>query len=120
MNAPGRTRGVRLSDVLSVTLLVGTFLLGAGAYDAVPAEMLIHYTPPGSVYYGLERVPKELGLFIVPVVGSIMFCAARLLSLVGDVNEEMASVRPYYHAGLVLLVTFLGGVQVLLVALNIL
>lgn len=118
MNIEARVRDIRLSNALGLMLVVGTFALGVIAYDAVPAEMVVHYTPSGGVYYGLETLPKPVGLFIIPVVSAITFVFLRALLLVGDLNEELASIRPYYRLGMILLVTFLAGVQVSLILLN--
>lgn len=111
---------IRLSDAVELLLVVGTFAIGVIACDAVPTEMVVHYTPPGGVYYGLETPPKQIGLFIVSVITVITFVVARTLLLVGDLNEALASVHPYYQLGIVLLVTFLVGIQVSLVLLNVL
>lgn len=120
MNLEAWVQDVRLSDALSLVLVVGAFAIGVITYDAVPAEMVVHYTPPGGVYYGPETLPKNIGLFIVPVVTAITFVVVRGLPFVGDVNEALAPVRPYYQFGIVLLVTFLMCVQASLVLLNVL
>ena len=119
MNIDTQVQDLRLSDGLALMLIVITFAIGVIAYEAVPAEMVVHYTPPGGVYYGPETLPESIGLFIVPVVTAIIFVILRALPVVGNLNEELAAVRPYYQLGIVLLVAFLLGVQMVLVLLNV-
>jgi uncharacterized membrane protein len=111
---------IRVSDVVALVLVGAAFAISVIAYDAAPAEVVVHYTPPGGVYYGPETLPKAIGLFIVPVVTALVFTVLRALPLIDDLSEQLAPVRAYYQFGVVLLVAVLVGVQVLLVVLNVL
>ena len=119
MNASALVRRVRPTDALASALLVGVFAVGVAAYDAVPDEMVVHYTPPGSVYYGVETLPKEVGLFVVPAVAAVTFGIGRALPLIVGPDETLTAVGPYYRAGLVVLLALLSSVQVALVLLNV-
>lgn len=115
--SPRRGR-VRPSDGLAVALVVAMFGVGALAYDAVPAEMVVHYTPPGGVYYGPETLPKAAGLFAIPAAGAVVFGVMRALPLIDGVAESLAPVRPYYQASIVLAVVCHCVGQAALLALN--
>lgn len=111
-------RPVRPSDALAAAFVVGTFALAVAVYDAVPAEMVVHYTPPGGVYYGPETLPKPVALFIVPAVTALTFGLVRALPSVGGVDDALGDARPYYHAAVLLLVALLSVVHVGLVLWN--
>lgn len=110
---------VRPSDGLAIALVIGMFAVGALAYEAVPAEMLVHYTPPGGVYYGPETLPKAVGLFVIPVVSVVVFGVLRGLPVVDELDRVLAPVRPYYQAAIVLTVASLGLGQVALIVVNV-
>jgi hypothetical protein len=118
MNTATLARAVRPTDALALAVMLALFVASLAVYEAVPAEMVVHYTPPGGVYYGIETLPKALGLFVVPVVALVTFGVARLLPLTAGSNEAFAAIAPYYHAGLVGLVVLLGAVHAVLVLLN--
>lgn len=118
MTALGLARRVRATDVLASALLCGMFASGVFAYDAVPAQVVVHYTPPGGVYYGPETLPKAVGLFAVPAVAAVTFGVARLLPSIAGGNDELTAFGPYYRVALVLLVAVLAGAQVALVLWN--
>lgn len=119
MSSASLVGDVRPSDVLALALVVGTFAVGVVAYGVVPADVMVHYTPPGGVYYGPETLPKSVGLFVVPVVTAVTFAALRVLPSVFELNGELAAVLPYYRLGLALLVAVLASVQVALVLSNV-
>jgi len=120
MNTESRPTQIRVSDVISLSLIGGVFVLGVLTYDLLPAVLVIHYTPPGGVYYGLETLPKPVGLFALPVITAVTFGVTRGLPLIGNVSEELGSARQYYHYGILLLIVFLATVQIGLVLLNLL
>lgn len=109
----------RTSDVLALVFVVATVVVGVVAYDAVPAAMTIHYTPPGGVYYGPETVPKAVGLSVVPAIAVITVTAVRAVPAVVD-HEALTPVPIVYRLGVLLLAVMFGGVQVGLVLLNVL
>lgn len=104
------------SDVLTGAFVIGMFGLAVLAYGAVPAQMTVHYTPPGGVYYGLETLPKTVGLFLLPVVGAFVVAALRCLPLVDGIGE---AVRGYYQASIVATAGCLCLGQVAVVAINV-
>lgn len=118
MSEPARMGRVRPSDGLAAALVLGMSALGALAYEAVPAAMLVHYTPPGGVYYGPETLPKAIGLFVVPVVRPVVFGVPRGLPAIDGLGEALAPIRPYYQASIVVTIAALGLGQVALIVLN--
>lgn len=118
VRSPTLAGRIRPSDGVALALLATTFAIGVLAYDAVPAEMVVHYTPPGGVYYGPETAPKPLGLFAVPVLGLVTFAAMRALPLLDGVATRLAPVRSVYQAAIVLVVGVLCAGQAVLVLLN--
>jgi hypothetical protein len=109
----------RASDALAAALVVATIVVGVAAYDAVPAAMVVHYTPPGGVYYGPETVPKAVGLSIVPAVAVVTVAALRALPAVVD-GESLTPVPTVYRVAVVGVAALLAAVQVALVLLNVL
>lgn len=120
MNIKINMLDIRLSDAVGLLLVVGTFAIGVIACDAVPTEMVSTTRRQAVCTTASKHPPKQIGLFIVSVITAITFVVARTLLLVGDLNEALASVHPYYQLGIVLLVTFLVGIPVSLVLLNVL
>lgn len=119
MSRVSRRGRVRPSDGLAVALVVATFAAGALAYEAVPADVVVHYTPPGGVYYGPDTLPKAVGLFVIPLASAVVFAVLRALPLLDDVDETLAPVRPYYQAAIVLTLACLAVGQVALLAVNV-
>jgi hypothetical protein len=109
----------RASDALAAALVVATVVVGLVAYDAVPAAMVVHYTPPGGVYYGPETLPKAIGLSVVPAVAIVTVAALRGLPAVVD-SEALTPVPTVYRLAVVGLAALLAAVQVALVLLNVL
>jgi hypothetical protein len=120
MTAETLLRGVRPSDALALVLVLASFAIGVLASDAVPAEMVVHYTPPGGVYYGPETLPRRFGLFVVPGVTAVTFAVIRALPLVVDLDGTATSLGRLYRFGTLLFVAVLVGVQATLVLLNVL
>lgn len=119
MNLAGAARTVQPSDAVAVAIIVAVFAAGVAVYDMVPAEMVVHYTPPGGVYYGAETLPKEFGLFVVPVLMLLSFGGARLLPVLAGLGNQLGVLCPYYYAGLAGVVILLGTVQAALILLNV-
>lgn len=118
MNAAELVRGVRPSDAVALVLILCLFGLSVAVYDAVPAEMVVHYTPPGGVYYGPETLPKAVGLFLVPLLAAGTYVGLRLSLLVFE-NPAFDSIAPFYRAGVVAVVLLFGVTHVALVLLNV-
>ena len=118
MTIESRMTNIRISDVVSLALIGCIFVLSAYTYDLLPADLVIHYTPAGGVYYGLETLPKPVGLFVLPVTTAIAFGIVRMLPLISNLSEELESIRPYYHYGTLLLIVFVAGVHIALILLN--
>lgn len=119
MTLAGVVRTVRPSEVVAVATLVAIFAVSVAVYDVVPAEMVVHYTPPGGVYYGPETLPKEIGLFVVPVLTLLVFGVARLLPVLTGLDDELGGLVPYYYAVVAGLVVLLGAVHAALILLNV-
>lgn len=119
MNLAAAARGVRPSDVVALSVIVGVFVATVAVYDMVPAEMVVHYTPPGGVYYGPETLPKEIGLSVVPVLTLLSFLVARFLPVLTGLHDELGVIAPYYDAGVVGLVLLLATVHAALILLNV-
>jgi len=109
----------RASDALAAALALSTVVIGIVAYDAVPAAMAVHYTPPGGVYYGPETLPKAVGLSVVPAVAVVTVAALRALPAVVD-GEALTPVPAVYRFSVVGVAALLAAVQVALVLLNVL
>lgn len=118
MTIESRMTNIRVSDVVSLALIGCVFVLSGYTYDLLPRNLVIHYTPPGGVYYGLETLPKPIGLFVLPVTAAIAFGVVRMLPLISNFGEELESIRPYYHYGTLLLIMFVAGVHIALILLN--
>lgn len=109
----------RVSDALAAALVAATAAVGVVAYDAVPAAMVVHYTPPGGVYYGPETLPKAVGLSVVPAIAVVTVAALRGLPAITD-GEALTPVPTAYRLAVVGLAALLAAVQLVLVLLNLL
>lgn len=118
MNTAATPRAVRISDAIALVVILGLFAVSVAVYDAVPAEMLVHYTPPGGIYYGIETLPKQIGLFLVPVFTLLTYGVARLVPVVTGVQGELGALAPYYRAALAGVVVLLGAVHGVVLLLN--
>jgi uncharacterized membrane protein len=87
-------------------------------YDAMPASMQIHYTPPGGIYYGIKRGPKELGLVILPLLSTMIFAIGCLLARCTAWSEEFDAGRRYARLAVVVLLAVLASGQAFLILLN--
>jgi len=119
VNAAALARGARPSDAVALAVIAGLFAVSVAVYETAPAEIVVHYTPPGAVYYGIETLPKAVGLFVVPVATPLTYGVTRLLPQLAGTTDGFGAIAPYYHAGLVALVALLGAVHLLLVLLNV-
>lgn len=118
MNVAAAVRAVRPSDAVALAVVVALFAASLAVYDTVPAELVVHYTPPGGVYYGVETLPKRIGLFVVPVFTLLAFAVARLLPAVTGLQKELGLLLPYYEVGVAGLVVLCGTVHAALLLLN--
>ena len=118
MTTENRMTNLRVSDVVSLALIGCIFVLSGYTYDLLPRNLVIHYTPPGGVYYGLETLPKPVALFVLPVTAAIAFVVVRMRPQISNFGEELESIRPYYHYATLLLVVFLTGTHIALILLN--
>lgn len=119
MNHAAIVRGVRLSDAVALAVILGLFAVSVALYETVPAEMLVHYTPPGGVYYGVETLPKRVGLFLVPVFTLLTYVVGRVVPVVTGAWDEFGVLAPYYDAALAGLVVLFGAVHTALLLLNV-
>lgn len=111
---------VRPSDGVVIALVISMFVVSGLAYRAVPSELLIHYTPPGGIYYGPETLSKTIGLFIIPIVSIVVFSVMRMLPVIDVINETLSPIRSYYQASIVLTIICLSLGQALLIGMNLL
>lgn len=117
MNAAELARAVRPGDAVALAVVLGLFGLSIAVYDAVPAEMVVHYTPPGTVYYGPETLPKAVGLFLVPTLALVTYVVLRL-PLPAE-SLAFGAIRPFYLAGVVAVVALFGVTHVALVLITV-
>ncbi len=108
-----------VSDAMTVLFVGGMFALGILAYGAVPSQMTVHYAPKGTIYYGIETLPKAIGLFVVPVVGLVVISVLRGLPMIEGIDEALCPVAEYYRLGIAVTAVGLCLGQILLIALNV-
>lgn len=108
---------VRTGDLAAVALLAVAFAVGVAAYGAVPERVVVHWTFGAGPYWGLRTLPKALGLFLVPLVATVLYVAMRApLALLPA--EELGAVRGLYEAVVVGTVGLCCAVQLFVVAMN--
>jgi uncharacterized membrane protein len=110
--------GYRATDLVTLALLLGIAASVLVFYDQMPAMMQIHYTPPGGVYYGIERVPKQIGLLILPLISTMIFAIGQVIARCTARIEEFEAGRRYAGLAVVVVLAVLACGQALLILLN--
>jgi uncharacterized membrane protein len=118
MNAAELTRLMRRGDAVALAVILCLFGLSVAVYDTLPAEMVVHYTPPGGVYYGPETLPKAVALVVVPLIAGVTYVALRLPLLLLERWPVPDAIGPIYRAGIVAMLLLFGAVHVALILLN--
>jgi uncharacterized membrane protein len=91
-------------QTLIFCLILTSFLLGAYLYPVMPERMATHWEASGDVD---SYMPKLWGLFLMPVISTILFLAFLVIPRIDPLKENIARVRAYFDRFILLLFGFL-------------
>ena len=102
-------------QILILSLILASFLLGAYFYAIMPEQVASHWDASGSVN---GYMPKLFGLFLMPVISTIIFLAFLVIPRIDPLNENIAKFRSYFDLFILLLFGFLFYLYLLTIAWN--
>jgi immunity protein, SdpI family len=102
-------------QILSLCLLLASFLLGAYLYPQMPERMASHWDASGSVN---GYVPKLWGIFLMPVISTILFLAFLVIPRIDPLKENIAKFRSYFDLFILMLFGFLFYLYLLTILWN--
>jgi immunity protein, SdpI family len=102
-------------QILILCLIAATFILGAYLYPQMPERMASHWDVSGSVN---GYMPKLWGLFLMPVISTILFLAFLVIPRIDPLKENIAKFRSYFDLFILLLFGFLFYLYLLTIAWN--
>jgi uncharacterized membrane protein len=91
-------------QILILCLIVASFLLGAYLYPQMPERMASHWDASSSVN---GYVPKLWGLFLMPIISTILFLAFLVIPRIDPLKENIAKFRSYFDLFILMLFGFL-------------
>jgi uncharacterized membrane protein len=102
-------------QILILSLILASFLLGAYFYAIMPERVASHWDASGSVN---GYMPKLFGLFLMPVISTIIFMAFLVIPRIDPLKENIAKFRSYFDLFILLLFGFLFYLHLLTIAWN--
>ena len=107
---PGTTMKTKTFQILILSLILASFLLGACFYPIMPERMASHWDPNGSVN---GYMPKLVGLFLMPVISIIIFLAFLVIPRIDPLKGNIEKFRSYFNLFILLLFGFLSYLYLL-------
>jgi uncharacterized membrane protein len=102
-------------QILILSLILASFLLGAYFYPIMPDRVASHWNASGSVN---GYMPKLVGLFLMPVISTILFLAFLVIPRIDPLKGNIAKFRSYFDLFILLLFGFLFYLHTLTIAWN--
>lgn len=96
-----KTKGIQ---ILILSLILASFLLGAYLYPMMPERMASHWDASGSVN---GYMSKLWGLFLMPFISTILFLAFLVIPKIDPLGENIAKFRGHFDVFTLLLFGFL-------------
>lgn len=91
-------------QILVIGMIVVSFLIGAYLYPFMPEKMASHWNANGMVD---GYLPKFWGLFLMPVISTILFLAFILIPKIDPLKKNIEKFRGYFDVFMLLLFGFL-------------
>jgi immunity protein, SdpI family len=106
---------IKITQILITSFILASFLLGAYLYPQMPERMASHWDASGSVN---GYMPKLWGLFLMPIISTILFLAFLVIPKIDPLKENIAKFRSYFDWFILLLFGFLFYLYLLTIAWN--
>jgi len=107
-----KTRNIQ---ILIIGLILVSFLTGAYLYSNMPEKMASHWDANGNVN---GYMPKLLGLFLLPVISTILFLAFMLIPKIDPLKANIEKFRRHFDVFVLLLFVFLFYIHMLIMLWN--
>ncbi|HSD57251.1 MAG TPA: SdpI family protein [Methanotrichaceae archaeon] len=91
-------------QTLIIGLILASFLIGAYLHPHMPEKMASHWDANGNVD---GYTSKFWGLFLMPVISTILFLAFMLIPKIDPLKENIEEFRGYFDVFILLLIGFL-------------
>ena len=105
----------KIIQIFISCLILASFLLGAYLYPIMPERMATHWDASGSVN---GYLPKLWGLFLMPVISTVLFLAYLVIPRIDPLKENIAKFRAYFDLFILLLFGFLFYLYLLTIFWN--
>ena len=109
------TMKTRNIQILIIGLILVSFLTGAYLYSNMPEKMASHWDANGNVN---GYMPKLLGLFLLPVISTILFLTFMLIPKIDPHKGNIEKFRGHFDVFILLLFVFLFYVHMLTMLWN--
>ena len=109
------TMKTRNIQILIIGLILVSFLTGAYLYSNMPEKMASHWDANGNVN---GYMPKLLGLFLLPVISTILFLAFMLIPKIDPLKANIEKFRRHFDVFVLLLFVFLFYIHMLIMLWN--
>ena len=107
-----KTRNIQ---ILIIGLILVSFLTGAYLYSNMPEKMASHWDANGNVN---GYMPKLLGLFLLPVISTILFLTFMLIPKIDPLKANIEKFRRHFDVFVLLLFVFLFYIHMLIMLWN--
>ena len=105
----------KIIQIFISCLILASFLLGAYLQPIMPERIASHWDASGSVN---GYLPKLWGLFLMPVISTVLFLAYLVIPRIDPLKENIAKFRAYYDLFILLLFGFLFYLYLLTIFWN--
>ena len=105
----------KIIQIFISCLILASFLLGAYLQPIMPERIASHWDASGSVN---GYLPKLWGLFLMPVISTVLFLAYLVIPRIDPLKENIAKFRAYFDLFILLLFGFLFYLYLLTIFWN--
>jgi len=107
---------MRKSEVISLAVILLSFLIGIYFYPKMPEKMATHWNLQGEVD---RYAPKFFGLFLMPFISLGLFLLFIAIPKIDPLKQNIEKFRKYYDRFVILLIGFLLYVYLFTIFWNI-
>ena len=106
---------MKIATIVSIVIILLSFAVGIYLYPQLPDKMVSHWNVDGRVN---GYMPKFWGLFLMPIISSIMLMLFLLLPKIDPLKENISQFRRYYDNFILLIILFMFYLDVLSIRWN--
>jgi len=106
---------MRKSEIVTILIILSSFVIGICLYPKMPAEMASHWNAQGQVD---GYVSKFWGLFLMPIISLILFFLFILIPKIDPLKANIEKFRKYFDGFIILIILFLFYLYLLTIFWN--